>query len=445
MGHALRRRLHNLLEGLWFVPTLVAAGLAVLAVVLVQEGHVLGSAGAAWAFDGDAPAARSVLSTIAGSLITVAGLTFSITIIVLQLTASQLTPRALRNVFADRLTQVTIGMFVGTFAYCLVLLRAVRDASDGGTGFVPRVGVTVSIVFALLAVALLIVFVHHVSQLVQVSHVAARVAGQTLAEVERLHPDTVADGEDGAVERPFPERRGEPGGVVYPVRPGFVTAVGLDQLAGCFEGCAGHVHVLVCPGDFVGLETPLAVTWPGAPTHERAAGIRSAIAIANERTLDSDALFGVRQLADIAIRALSPSLNDPTTAVTCIAYLRTILVRLATRRFTPTVLRRGDVVVVASARSFDDYLADLLEVGEHARGDARVTGHVLAALGAVARVADAAGARRRSATVLQCASSLARAAEREARSPHEFDLIRAGAGEPARAPNAATDRTEARA
>jgi uncharacterized membrane protein len=407
-----RRRWQSLLEGLWFVPVAVAAGFAALALLLVYGGPHLGLADARWTFDGDAPAARSLLSTIAGSLITVAGLTFSITILVLQLTASQLTPRALRNVFADRLTQVTIGTFVGTFVYCLLVLQAVRDEGPDGAGVVPAIGVTVSIVLAVLAVTLLIVFIHHVSQLVQVSHVASRIARQTLDAIERLYPEGF-----GGVDAALPAVAAdppEPAGIVHTSTPGFLSAVELERLAARLDGSATQVLICVCPGDFVGVDTPLALVWPAACADDDTARIRDAFTVTNERTLLDDAMFGVRQLADIAIRALSPSLNDPTTAVTCVSYLQSILVRLVARDFPSPVRRLDGIVVVTRVRDFDEYVAALAEVGRHALGDPRVTERVRESLVAIARAAAAAGAHGRGLEAFAVARMFAGPAAREA-------------------------------
>ncbi len=138
-------------------------------------------------FKGDGSAARTVLSVIAGSLITVAGLTFSTTMVVLQLASSQFSPRILRSFFGDRVTQITIGTYVGTFVYAILVLRAV--GSFGNTGFVPRLSVTVASLLGIAAVVLLIVFLHHVSKLVQVSHVTAKLAQAALARSDVLYPE----------------------------------------------------------------------------------------------------------------------------------------------------------------------------------------------------------------------------------------------------------------
>ena len=145
---AVRIRLREVLSGFWAVPGLVAAALAGFALLLIQvDQGAAGRGGRFFLYGGDAAAARDVLSTLAGSMITVAGLTLSLLIVTLTLTSSQFTPRAIKNLLADRVNQIVAGAFVGTVGYCLLVLRVVRadTGRPGGTGFVPALSVTVAI------------------------------------------------------------------------------------------------------------------------------------------------------------------------------------------------------------------------------------------------------------------------------------------------------------
>ena len=186
MADRAKSRWLDLSHSLGFVPGLIVALFAALGIVLVELDHSVDVSGFDAVFQGDGPAARTVLSVIAGSLITVAGLTFSITMVVLQLASSQFSPRLLRTFFADRMTQVTIGTYVGIFVYSILVLRAVGSYGEGG--FVPRLSVTLASLFGIGAAVLLIAFLHHVSRLVQVSYVTARIARSTLARVDVLFP-----------------------------------------------------------------------------------------------------------------------------------------------------------------------------------------------------------------------------------------------------------------
>jgi uncharacterized membrane protein len=235
-----------------------------------------------WVFNGDDAAARTVLSVIAGSLITVAGLTFSITMVVLQLASSQFSPRILRTFFGDRVTQVTIGTFVGTFVYSILVLRAVGSIAD--EGFVPRLSVTVASLLGMGAAVLLIVFLHHVSQLIQVSYVTATIAHDTLARMNALYPEGGGEPVDDADgdELLASWRRAAQPGQVLPSRPGYVQRIGLDDLPDRLDGSARRVAILVCPGDFVSVETPIAELWPPESAESGARAIRRAVSITSE-------------------------------------------------------------------------------------------------------------------------------------------------------------------
>jgi uncharacterized membrane protein len=363
----------NLPSSLGFIPGLLAAAFALGGVLLVELDKHVQLGGVAFVFQGDGSAARTVLSVIAGSLITVAGLTFSITMVVLQLAASQFSSRILRTFFGDRITQVTIGTYVGTFVYAILVLRAV--GSYGDAGFVPRLSVTLACLLGIAAVVLLIVFLHHTSQMIQVSHVTASVARGTLARAARLYPHAYGApveevGADDLLER----WRAEPPAQFLPTRPGFVQHVDLDQLADRLGGSADRVAILVCPGDFASLDSPFAEVWPRTAAEACRAPLRAAVLVADERDLRQDVDFGIRQLADTAIKAMSPGINDPMTAVTCIGYLRSLLVFLTQRAPPPGVrsFPKQGLTMVTRRRELDVSLESLVQIGRYARADAWV-------------------------------------------------------------------------
>ncbi len=312
------------------VAVFVAAGIA-----LVEVDNHIDLAGVEYVFKGDASAARTVLSVIAGSLITVAGLTFSITMVVLQLASSQFSPRILRTFFGDRITQITIGFYVGTFVYALLVLREVGSFGDGS--FVPRLSVTLASLLGMIAVGLLIVYLNHVAQMVQVSHVMADIAHKTLKQTDALFPEGFGAAETEDADALRARWRREPSGVVRPQRPGYVQRIALDELAKAIAGRVDHAIVRVCPGDFAAVDTALVEVWPADAAEPCRAAIAGAVFVDSERDIDQDVDFGLRQLADTALRAMSPGINDPATAVTCIGYLRSILTRLVAREQPPAL------------------------------------------------------------------------------------------------------------
>lgn len=424
MGERAKRLRLDLSHSLGAIPGFIVFLFGVVGVVLVEVDRHVDLDRVQWVFNGNGSAARTVLSVIAGSLITVAGLTFSITMVVLQLASSQFSPRILRTFFGDRVTQVTIGTFVGTFVYSILVLRAVGSVTDAG--FVPRLSVTVASLLGIGAAVLLIVFLHHVSQLIQVSHVTATIAHDALARTDELYPD--------GYEEPVPDADGDAllaswrtaeAGRIFPKRPGYVQRVGLDDLPGRLDGRTRQVAILVCPGDFVSIEMPIAEIWPALSAEPSRKAVLDAVGVASERDIEQDIDFGLRQLGDIALKAMSPGVNDPTTAVTCVGYLRAILVRLTERAAGPAVRERPDdgPTVFARRRRFDEHFDCLLQISRYLDGDAWVAGELLQALCSCADVARDAGAQERLRVICTVGATIAEQAGREAKNDRDRRTI----------------------
>ncbi len=413
----------ELSHSLGFVPGLIVALFAALGIVLVELDHRVDVSGFDAVFQGDGPAARTVLSVIAGSLITVAGLTFSITMVVLQLASSQFSPRLLRTFFADRMTQITIGTYVGTFVYSILVLRAVGAYGEGG--FVPRISVTLASLFGIGAGVLLIAFLQHVSRLVQVSYVTSRIGRSTLARADVLFPSGGEPVPDEDAGRVIERWRATPPAEVHAARPGYVQRLALQDLGERVAGRVERVAILVCPGDFVSLEMPIAQIWPADAGDEMEQDVRTALSIASERDLDQDLDFGLRQLADIALKAVSPGINDPATAVTCIGYLRSVLCRIADRPF-PAAMRRvpeHGLTVVARQRTFDEYLEPMLQISHYAAGDPWVTGVLLDALIACADRAAAGGRPERVTDVRSAFATIVEGARARVDTPRDAQAL----------------------
>lgn len=421
---SLRSRWIAVRESFWLVPSAVVAGLGLLALTLIRVDRSLElDAELEVVFGGDASAAREILSAAAGSIATVGGVTLSLAVVTFQLVAGQYSPRAVRTLVQDRMIQLTAGAFVGVVAFCLLVLRVVRDA-NGGDEFVPRLSVTTAIVLTLGALMLLIVFVHHLAGTIRVENIAADVARHTLAALDDLYPEPLGI----AADEPDEPEAGS-GAVAHAGRPGFVQTISVEELAADLPP-GSRLELHVAAGDLVTEQTPLATLRPPPPDRESyEAELRGAVAVTSERTLEQDAAFGLRQLADIALRAISPSLNDPTTAVTCIGYLRACLERLAPQALPARERRVGDATVVARRRSFAEYVEPLVELSRYAAGDARVAAALLEALAGAAAVAAEAGAAERVATLRDAGAAVATPALEKARTAHDRALVeRAHAG-----------------
>jgi uncharacterized membrane protein len=261
---------------------------------------------------------------------------------------------------------------------------------------------------------------------VQASELTARLGQQTLAAIDRLYPERFGTGEDddGASLVDRWRNEGRPG-VVRAERPGFVQVVELQALARGLPAPRPRVHVLVAPGDFAHVDEPVAEIWPEPCAETLRRLVLRSVIVSSERDIEQDAHFGVRQLTDIALRAISPSVNDPTTAATCIGYIRSVLTRLASRGFPSSIRRdRADAEpLVVRQRSFEEYLESLAEIGRYAGGDARIALDLLAALSATAEAAAAAEAADRVEAVLRLAEAIGEQALAEARQSRDRELV----------------------
>lgn len=345
----------ELLRGsFWFLPSLMAAGAVILSFAAVQldaamEADAYGRFDFIYLFGPEG--ARAILSAVATSMITVAGLTFSITMLTLQLASSQFGPRLLRNFMRDRGNQLVLGTFISTFVYCLLVLRTVKGVE--GSSFVPHLAVAIGVVLAVAGLAVLIYFIHHTASSIRIETLLASLADETAATIDRLFPERLGDEE--------PETGGEPpdfhpGLIVRPQASGYVQSVDSSSLLRLASEENLVVNVMARPGTFVTERDPLLrILATKAPGEEKLDALRSTVIVGIERTPYQDLDFSIRRIVEIAQRALSPGINDPTTALYCIDRLREALVRLAERR-TPSRCRHDDegrLRIVAEPVSFE--------------------------------------------------------------------------------------------
>ncbi len=425
-------------ESLWFVPavlTISAIGLAALTVwidgVLLADGRI----DVYLAFGGGAEGARGVLSAIAGSLVTVTGVVFSITIVALQLASSQFSPRVLRSFTRDRANQVVLGAFIATFTYTLLVLRTVRSAGADGQVFVPSISVSVAILLALVSIGLLIFYIDHAARSIQASVIIERVTHDTRGLVQALFPDPVGKPAGARAALPLPATYPT---VVRAERAGYLQAVDDEALFGLADRTRLTVRMEPRIGDFILPGAALASVWAPEPVEDGVATVvRRAFVLGPERTLQHDVELGIRQLADIAIKALSPGINDPTTATTCIDRLAEIMVLFGNRRHPDPVRssREGRVRVVMRETGFDHAVAlGFDQIRHYGAADARVASHLLIALGRVAALVPP----DRRAPLLDQADAALRAARASVRDP--LDLARVEQAAPHPDPEVVTAR-----
>ena len=346
------------------MPSLMIAASIVFAVALIEVDSVWSDQWMAqWPrlFGVGPEGARELLSTLAGSMMTVMGVTFSMTLVALALASSQYTSRILRNFMRSRVTQVTLGIFAGIFAYCLVVLRTIRGGA-GEAEFVPSVAVFVAFLLALGGIGVLIYFIHHIASSIQASNILASVAEETMAAVDRLFPDKLGhapdeDEDQDQVPQSLKERtwRAVPAAV-----SGYIQNVDNGALLRLAQDRKAIVRMERSIGGFVVKDTALAsLALKDPPDQETIAALNASYSISSHRTVDQDPAFGVRQIVDMALKALSPGVNDTSTAVMCVDYLTAILARLAARKIPALRRYEGDALrVIAMAPTFETLLAE---------------------------------------------------------------------------------------
>jgi uncharacterized membrane protein len=303
----------------WTLPSAISIVAVVAALVLPTVDEQLRGE-APYLFSGNVDSARSLLSTIASAMISLTGLVFSITMVVMQLASSQFTPRLIGAFLGSRITQVTLGIFTSSFLFAFVVLRDVRG---GESPFVPQLSVTTAFALVLASVAMFFAFIHHITVSIQVSQVIDRVARGTVSSLRR---GSDSEWDDTSPVPPFWSQQPGPSVVVTSGdRHGTVQRIHYSHLVKGAQQAGVVVELLARPGDVRHRGQDLALVHGAGADDDVVDAVRSAFGLGKERTLQQDPEFGVRQLVDIAERALSPGINDPTTAVQVLDELHRIL------------------------------------------------------------------------------------------------------------------------
>lgn len=339
--------LDTLRTQLWPLPALAVAVAVVLGVALpaldsTVDGQLPDSV-SVLLFSGGPDAARAVLQAIAGSLITVTSLTFSLTVVTLQLASSQFSPRLLRTFTADRFVHGTLALFLAAFAFALTVLRSVRDESAGNTLFVPEISVTVAFALAIASVVGLVLFLAHLTREIRVETMMRRVDGETRDAIDRVFP------KDRPVVGALPVPK--PGSFpITAASSGFLTSLDKDALLAAAVDSSSVIRIDREPGSSLVEGVPFATAWPldagaalGPDAREALCrDVNHAVSTGFERTSVQDVGFGFRQLVDVAARALSPGINDPTTAVHVLGHLSALLCMLVDRQPGPDHMTDDD-------------------------------------------------------------------------------------------------------
>ena len=314
---------HRVRTSLWALPLLMVAIAAAAAIVAVHV-PLRPSDNFIWfLYSGSAEEAPQFLASLVTAMITMATLVVSITMVVLTLAAQQLGPRLIRNFMADRRTQATLGLFVATVVYLLLVLRT----AYGNVERVPNLAVSGGTLLVLLCLVALLVFVHHLARSIIADNTIERVGEVLDADIARLLPDRDAEQESAPATRPA-----ETGTLLSLNASGYVQALDYDGLVDCAKDANATIEITFKPGRHVVAGSTYAWISPAEAASEELCGeIESCVILGGERASVQDLETSIRQLVEVALRALSPGINDPFTAMAVIDRLTTSLAKIMRR------------------------------------------------------------------------------------------------------------------
>ncbi|WP_143553983.1 DUF2254 domain-containing protein [Serinicoccus sp. CUA-874] len=379
----------------WMLPTVIVV-LATVTGALLPEWEKTFDEHLPFVFQGGPGGARDMLGNIAGAMISVTGLVFSITMVVVQLASSQFSPRVLSDFLSSRITQATLGIFAATFTYALTVLRSVRGDTGDITAFVPQISITLGFLLVLASVAMFLAFIHHITTSIQVSSIVSHLGESTMAIADRYFPrsdDPTAQRRDARWDEP--EQQAPL--TVESQEHGYVVEIDHRSLVSWATERDAVVQVLTPVGRYVTEGAPALRVWgldvPGAPvtvaehrddqeeleSELDLATLRRAVAVEQDRAFNQDPAVGMRKLVDIAERALSPGINDPTTASQVMDEIHRILRRVVTRRDLPRAVRHDGIVRLVHTPQRVEELIDLAleEVLHYAENSLQVPRQVL--------------------------------------------------------------------
>ena len=324
-------------DSLWFVPAVMTLAITAAGWVLIHAelSGALRVSEANLLLSGGAEPARSLLAAIAGGLITVTGVAFSVTVVALQLSSTQFAPRVLPNFLADRANQIVLGTLIGTFTFNLLLLRVVDDPQPGGSPL-PRVSIAFAMILAIASIVALIFFIHHAARSIQVSVILTRATKRALDELDGLFPENFGKEAELPPEEHTPHRAAVPAPA-----SGYIQSLDCDRMFRNKHPGRIVIRMEERIGAFMLAGQPLAtLQCENPPDESLTRQVQSAFILGPERTFEKDYELSLIEISDIAVKALSPGINDPTTAFHCIDRLSQLLLALATQHWPGPV--RGD-------------------------------------------------------------------------------------------------------
>jgi uncharacterized membrane protein len=336
------RLLDHIRTSLWFVPTVCVLAGVVLSLVTVAIDRGNDYELIPQSLTGGPEIAVAILSAVATSMVSLAALVLTITMVVVQLAMGQFSPRIVQTFLQDKPSQIAVGLFVATFAHAVVALREVNVEE----GVVPGLAIVVAFVLVLASIVVLVLYVHHIGRSLRVASLLELVSGKTRKLLDQVYPDRGEEPEDG------------PGGTVAATESGVVNHIGHDTLVGIARRANCTLELVPALGEFVPAGAPLFKVH-GEPVDLDEDAVAEGVVLGLERTLDQDVAYGFRMLVDIAERSLAESpFLDPTTAVQAIDRLHDCLRQMACRPFPDGTHRDedGEVRLVVPSMSWEAYV-----------------------------------------------------------------------------------------
>ena len=330
----------------------------------------------------DPQMAQVILGGIATSIMTVVSIVFAILLMTLTLASMQFSPRIIVSFVRDRVTQWTLGMFLGTFCYCLAALPAAHSAPKP---FAPVATVLGSMLLSVICVGWLLYFIHHISQAINVNQIVDRIASETVAMIDELmpHPRRYS-----RIDNADPINLSAWETTILCENSGYIRYVDTQQLVALAKSYRVKIHVLRRVGQFVPEGVPYLQVYKGERlSAEGVFKLRNAFDFGPSRTLQQDIEFGVLQIVDIALKAISPAVNDPSTAISCVDQLSRILIRFASRNLPLSLLcdPPGMVRVSIAWSDFGRMLDSAFEqIRMYAKTDLAVSLRMMRAFGDIA-------------------------------------------------------------
>lgn len=313
----------SLRSSYWFLPTVMSLLAIVFAGIMLQIDRYIPNEllrNSSLVYTSDAGGERSLLLTIAGSMVAIIGIVFSVTMVPLTIAASQFGPRLLRNYLRDTTTQVVIGSFAATFVYCMVVLLSIPESLSDDT--LPQISATVALVLALISIGVLLYFLHHIAVSLQATSVVAEVSAELHAAIEhvfRLPGERQIDRRQLMEAETLQGQVEREGQAIQATKTGYIRAIAKDSLVHMSAEQGLFIALQYRPGDFVVSGCSLAYGWPAEKIDDQIIDmVNQAFLLGEQRTLTQDVEFGINSLVEVGVRALSPAINDPFTAMTCL-------------------------------------------------------------------------------------------------------------------------------